>query len=380
MNESNRFDDTGVYGKEASATSYVSPGDGGRGGIPGALGATARWLVLTGLLLAGHAVWAEQESAFEPLPYRLGEGLRLPGSGFGLGGYATVTADKLQHEPARSSLDNLSLFLWWEGKGRWKFFSEFDFENILSTRYTNRNDDDRYLALERIYLDYALDEATNLRIGKFLTPIGRWNLIHATPLVWTSSRPLVTQQTFPGNVTGLMLGGTLSNLGEAEYSLYTSSGYEIRANPAIDPFSSVIGGHLTLPTVGGSSLGFSYATFEQDKTPGERKKLVGIDFLWTRNRYELSAEGIYRFSDNGSSWDEKGYFAQLVVPLTEKLYAVGRYEYFRGPLAPAATQLWVTGLNYRMTPAIALKAEWISGKNNNIGAPEGLMSSVSILF
>ena len=337
-----------------------------------------RVLALSCLAVILPSAWADDLKS-EPLTYRLGEGLRLPG-GFGLGGYATATADKLQHAPARATLDDVSLFVWWEGEGRWKFFSEFDFENILSTRSTGRDGDDPYLALERIYFDYALNENTNIRAGKFLTPIGRWNLIHATPLVWTSSRPLVTEEAFPSNVTGLMVSGTLSGLGGTEYSLYTSSGQEIRSNPVLDPFNEVVGGHLILPVLGGARIGLSYATFEQKKTRGENKELYGIDFVWSRNRYEISAEGIYRFSDKGRSWDEKGAFVQVVLPLTEKLYAVGRYENFRKSLSPATTELWVTGLNYRITPAVALKAEWIGSRHNTIGAPEGFLSSVSILF
>ncbi len=364
-----------VYGKHSLSTPFVP--------APCLeMGSFFRTLLALGCLIlagAGNPARAE-DSQLEPLTYRLGEGLRLPGTGFGLGGYGTATIDKLKHAPARATLEDISLFLWWEGEGRWKFFSEFDFENMVSTRSTGKNTDAPYLALERIYFDYALNETTNIRAGKFLTPIGRWNLIHATPLVWTSSRPLVTERSFPSNATGLMLNGTLSNLGGTEYALYASGGTEIRANPTLDPFNEVVGGHLTLPSLGNSRIGLSYATFEQKNTRGEHKELYGVDFVWAKNRYEVSAEGIYRYSNNGRTWDEKGAFVQLVVPLTEKLYAVGRYENFRKSRATAATELWIGGLNYRITPVVALKAEWISSKNNNIGAPEGFMSSVSILF
>ena len=165
-----------------------------------------------------------------------------------------------------------------------------------------------------------------------------------------------------------------------EYSLYASKGNELRANPALDPFYEAIGAHVTIPLPMDGQVGFSYASFEQEKTPDEKKQLAGFDFVWSRHRYEISAEGVYRFSDNGSSWDEKGAFGQLVVPLSEKVYAVGRYEIFHKALETQATHLWVAGLNYRVTPAIVLKGEWIGSRNNPIGAPEGFMSSLSLLF
>jgi opacity protein-like surface antigen len=322
---------------------------------------------------------AADETAFPDLNYRLGEGLRLADTGFSLGGYATASYENLRHAPSRTALDNLSLFVWWQGESRWKFFSEFDYENVLASR--SQEGEDRYLALERLYLDYAVTDTTTLRVGKFLTPIGRWNLIHATPLVWTSSRPLITTQTFPTNATGLMVNGTLPAVANGtEYSLYASNGNEIRPNPALDPFSGAIGAHVTFPVLANAQVGFSYASFEQEKTRGEKKQLVGLDFLWSRNRYEVSAEGIYRFSDNGSDWDEKGAFGQLVVPLSEKLYAVARYEIFRKAQETLTTHLWVAGLNYRVTPAVVLKAEWVGSTHNHIDAPEGFLSSVSLLF
>jgi len=313
--------------------------------------------------------------------YQLGQGYRLGDSGLTLGGYSTVSAEKLRDEPTRTALDDLSLFVWWDSEGRWKFFSELDYENVLAHPSRRHDGEGIYLALERLYFDYAWSDALNFRIGKFLTPIGRWNLIHATPLVWTTSRPLITGQTFPTNVTGLMVSGTLPSFGSGiEYAVYASNGQEIRANPTIDPFNEVLGAHVALPLSVESQLGVSVATYDQKQMPDEGKRLLGLDYMWSHNRYELTAEGVYRFSDNGNRWDEKGAFLQAVVPLSEKLYAVGRYELYRRAGQAEVTQLWVGGLNYRIDRAIVLKAEWIGSKHNTINAPQGLMSSLSVLF
>lgn len=339
-----------------------------------------RFVGLLFLLLMGVQASAD-ETAYSDLNYRLGEGLRVADTGFSLGGYATASYQDLQHAPSRIALDNLSLFVWWQGEGRWKFFSEFDYENVLASNSFGQEGEDHYLALERLYLDYAVTDTTTVRAGKFLTPIGRWNLIHATPLVWTTSRPLITTQTFPTNATGLMVNGSLPGVAQGlEYSLYASNGTEFRPNPAQDTFSEALGAHVTIPVLADGQVGLSLAAFEQEKSPDEKKHLVGLDFVWSRNRTEISAEGVYRFSDNGNEWDEKGAFGQLVVPLSAKLYAVGRYELFRKAQEAVTTHLWVAGLNYRVTPAIVLKAEWVGAKDNDIDAPEGFLSSVSILF
>ncbi len=348
--------------------------------LPRCVGLLSRWLAALGLLLAAAPALAGDAPSSD-INYRLGEGLQIADTGLSLGGYATASLAKLRDAPSRVALDNLSLFVWWQNDGRWKFFSELDYENALASNAAGQDGEDHYLALERFYLDYALSDTTTLRAGKFLTPIGRWNQIHATPLVWTTSRPLVTVRTFPTNATGLMLNGTLPGVASGlDYSLYASKDSEIRPNPALDPFNEALGAHLNLGLSDSSQLGLSYAAFEQDRTPDERKQLIGADFRWARKRWEFSAEGVYRYSDQGSARDEKGAFAQLVAPLSDRLYGVARYELFRRAGESVTTRLGVAGLNYRVTPAIMLKAEWVDARGNRVDAPEGFLSSLSVLF
>ena len=342
------------------------------------LARTGVWLLAVFLALQMVVVSA---ATISDIDYRLGEGLRIPDSGFKLGGYASAEYGSAPSQPASAALNNLSLSIWWEGEDRWKFFAEFDSENTVGSGNVGDSDGKSYISLERMYADYALNDKTSIRAGKFLTPVGRWNLVHAAPLVWTTSRPMAPSNVFPTNVTGLMVNGRLSVAEhELEYSTYASNGSELHPNPAIDTFSKVFGLHLNLSMLPDSQLGLSYATFEQTRSEGEHKQLVGVDWLWTHKRYELSAEGVYRFSGKGSAWDERGAFVQLVVPLSLKLYAVGRYESFHTTLQPEATRRYVLGLNYRVTPAIVLKAEWIDAKNNSNNAPIGLLASGSVLF
>src|ERR1035437_8453063 len=258
-----------------------------RGSLPSVL-----YFVLPLCMMLASFQAMSDENVFSDINYRLGEGLHVADTGLSLGGYATAGYDDLRHSTSRAALDNVSLFVWWQGEGRWKFFSEFDYENVWATHSFDVQGGNRYLALERMYLDYAVTDTTNIRAGKFLTPIGRWNLIHATPLVWTTSRPLITTQTFPTNVTGLMVNGSLPTIANGvEYSMYFSKGNEVRPNPSLDTFNEVIGAHVTVPLMTDGQIGFSYAAFEQKKTLGENKQLLGAAFAWSHNRYEISAEG-----------------------------------------------------------------------------------------
>ncbi|MDR2013409.1 MAG: OprO/OprP family phosphate-selective porin [Rhodanobacter sp.] len=353
------------------------------------------WIGACCIALASlHAV--ADDDAAQGGGYHLGNGLPLGDSGLRIGGYATGSYERESATPPRVAVDNLSLFVWWEGEGRWKFFSELEYQNLLLTR-ERRHDHDGYLSLERAYIDYALTDNFDLRAGKFLTPIGRWNLIHATPLVWTTSRPLVTSLEFPTNMTGAMLTGRLPNLGNGvEYNVYGTSGSDLHTNPSVDPFTAGMGTHIAWTAMPNLQLGFSYANFRQASARSERKQIAGVDFLWTHNRYELSGEMIYRHTNLSKTDNEKGAYLQFVAPLGGKLYAVARYEIYSvdrddvpekiratNPNAypnGASMSFRVAGLNYRITPALVLKAEWVASSHNVMHAPDGLLASINVLF
>ena len=309
-------------------------------------------------------------------------GWQVPGTGFNLGGYTSLSYENDKHQPEKLNLDDLSLFIHWEGEGKFRLFSEIDLEDSVSYEqgagFTTRH---AYLALERLYADYLYSDSLNLRFGKFLTPIGRWNLIHAQPLQWTSSRPLITERTFPTNATGGMVYGTVSAAGHnIDYSLYASIGEEWRPDPKQDPFEEAYGIHLALPDSGFGEFGISYAKFEQKSSIGEKRNLIGVDYLWTRNRYEVSAELAYRFSDKTSQFDERGLFIQGVAPLSERWYGVARYEFYDQAGDVPATNIALLGIAMKLSPTLILKAEYSHASNNRINSPEGVFTSFSILF
>jgi len=332
------------------------------------------------LLLAPPAACAGDDTAIRLGSYELGRGLPLGDSGFTVGGYATARYDDVRGGDPRLTADHLSLMLWWEGSGRWKFFSEVDLEEGIATRRSGA-DEERFLALERFYADYALSDSLNVRLGKYLTPIGRWNQIHADPLVWTTSRPMVTRSVFPGTATGAMVQGSIT-LGsrEMDYAVFLSAGTELRRKPAEDPFSEARGLRLNVPVTSALQVGLSLADFEQEAAPGRRKRLAGADFLWSRKRWEVTGEGVYRSSDEGPAFAEKGGFVQVVAPLGDRLYAVGRVEALRFAAADKTSRNWVAGLNYRYNRALSLKAEVVRGSHLQDGMPEGFLASLSVLF
>ncbi len=332
---------------------------------------------------AGDVLAAETEpqaaNADSP-QYELGQGLRLGNTGFTVGGYTSLQYQDVQNSPSQGDISHLSMFVWWEGESRVKFFTEIDNEDSLSADDQANGDSGRFLSIERLYFEYAFDDAIAIRLGKFLTPIGRWNQIHADPLVWTTSRPLVTVNMFPEHASGGMLLGNVDLFGQrADYMVYSSIGTDVRKDPAENPFNEAVGARLNIPIGANLQWGMSVASFDQTINVEEHETLVGTDFIWSSRGYELSGEGIYRRSSLGSVRDAHGGFVQGVVPLYGKLFGIARLEEIHNPVIQEDARLMVLGLNYRQSRALSLKLELIRGVGQDISAP-GLLTSVSVLF
>jgi hypothetical protein len=315
--------------------------------------------------------------------YQLGHGLTFGDSGFRAGGYGVLGArDTDEDEEWTAAIEAISAFLWWEGDSEWRFFAEVEVEDALFASPGRTTTDDASPRMERLYFDYAWRDAAKFRIGKFLTPVGRWNLIHAAPLVWTSSRPLITESTFPTNATGAMVYGVLpSPLGAIDYSVYASPGHELFPAPDLDTFSEAYGGRVGLNPVSTLQLGLSFVDFELASSNFERRKLYGFDFHWSWNRVELSGEFGYRVTRlSQSPNDERGGYLQLVVPLSDRLYGVTRYETFEDAVFTKDMNLYLLGLTYRYLPALVFKAEYSEATDNEIGVVDGLRGSIAVLF
>ncbi|WP_426112467.1 hypothetical protein [Massilia sp. PWRC2] len=314
-------------------------------------------------------------------PYALGQGWRLGQSGVTIGGYGSLEVQRTGERAAHPSLAHASAFVWWEGESRWKFFAEVDNQANHTAEHETEPGESRYVSVERIYVDYTLNDRVTLRAGKYLTPIGRWNQNHADPLVWTTSRPLITRDLFPDNATGVMALGSLPALGrQASYSVFASTGKELRPDPAEDEFKHSYGARLNVPLGEHLQAGLSYAGFSEGSMRPRQHRLLGFDFVWAANGIEVSGEALYRRASENTTRAATGGFVQLVVPLWARLSAAGRFESVSNPLDPDVRQRAVLGLNWRSNRAMSLKLELVRDSGRERNAPIGLLSSISVLF
>jgi hypothetical protein len=313
------------------------------------------------------------------LRYTPGRGLRVGDTGLALGGYGATFLVRDEGGPAELSMDDVSLFVIWDPVARVHVFSELEGEDLVRVDdHGHGGTNASTFIAERLYGDLGLSDGVNLRLGKFLTPVGRWNVIHAQPLVWTTSRPLTTQLPFDAHVTGAMVFGAL--LPESVGGTYSLYGQFVNSlDPQSDephPSDRSAGARLACSPLAGWSIGGSYLA---SHTQGEWDHLVGVDTLWQRGAFELMGEGVVEDGGGALGW-QWGFYLQPVLRVLPRTFLVGRYEHFDQRASGAQVNLIVTGLAFKPVPYVVLKAEYLFADHVAHDSPPGVKASMAILF
>ncbi len=314
-----------------------------------------------------------------PITYAPGRGLRFGRTGFAIGGYGDLQLDRAEGDPARLALDDLSFFFIWDPVPRLHLFTETELEQALSIDTNGRGGTrDAEFTVERVYGDYLVSDHLGLRLGKFLTPVGRWNLIHAQPLVWTTSRPLATVLPFDLQTTGAMLFGTFYPAGGSlTYMLHGQFVDQFQREPEGLPADRSAGARLQYDAGEGWSAGASYYAFEEQHDAWHH--LGGLDLLARYGPVEVMGEFVFEDAP-GSSAHQWGLYVQPVIEVARGLYLVGRYEHFAQRQPDPEVNLFVLGTAYRPAPWIVLKLEYLIADHRAERSPPGLRSSVAVLF
>jgi hypothetical protein len=301
-----------------------------------------------------------------------------PLDNFSLGGYSSAELSVHPGGNVEGALNEIGILLSWENNGRFHFLTELDLDRPISFHKDATSiGKDSYFNLERFYLDYNISEKLNLRAGRFLTPAGRWNLVHAEPLVWTTSRPLATSRLFPTSINGLMLYGAVPMANDAfEYSLYMESLKDQIVNNKEIPFEDTKGTRFTLS--GKVNWGLSLLEFRENIPHSPEFHMLGLDFLVQNDGWEFSGEAFQRYYSNYSNGGS-GAYLQGVAPLGNQWFAVARVENFKRPEEGSSAR-WLIGSAWRMTSNKMLKIEYVDGDEESTESPKGLLASFAILF
>jgi hypothetical protein len=321
-----------------------------------------------------------------PIEYFAGRGLRLGGTGLTVGGFTTLEIDREEHEPAEIAIDGVNLLVLFEPLDFLSGFAEIEIGDLLVVQ-TDRDDvwSDPNVQIERLYADLSHGDALNLRFGKFLTPIGRWNLVPAEPFVWTASEPVLVETAFDEFQTGGALFGSLyPGSGTLGYWLYGQ--FLDPLDPSEDPEPSHRSAGSRFEYTGALerwSIGTSFLASELD---GGWSFLSGVDARLQIGPLELTSE----FAVSGGDLEERdlwGVYLQGVYGLGEissclrHLYLVGRYEHF-DPSSDWSrdVDLWDLGVAWQPLRFLNIKAGYRLSNRETDEVSRGLTASLSVLF
>ena len=308
--------------------------------------------------------------------------------GFGGGGYTSMDLHVPRTEPTRLNWNELSMIVTWDQNSRIKFFGEIDLENPASYTHGQGLDfRDAYINPERLYFDLNINENANLRLGRFLTPLGRWNQLHASPLVWTASRPLATTELFPSFTSGVQLFGNLPFQERSlDYQLYSATMNAQPESRGETEYKDAHGARIALNNVfnftdenaGLNTIGLNYSSYREEQSGGPKYRLLGVDFLLEFNRWELSGEAYTRKAEHGRTGGS-GSYLQSAFFIKNDWYWITRLESLHQPAAPNAER-WVLGITKRLKPNQLLKFEVVGGNGEYDDVPRGFATSFAMMY
>jgi hypothetical protein len=310
-------------------------------------------------------------------------GWQLGDSGLWVGGYLNNAVALPDGGPAALSLEDVGLLLRYQLTPTISLFNETDLdESLIWENGEGVELGSRVLLLERLYADWQPRPDLTLRLGKFLTPFGLWNVVRRAPLTWTVESPFITEVIFPDHITGAATGfqTTLRGwtvdataYGQATEELYRGAS-DISASAAGG--ARISGGRAFGPAyleVGASGVAFvNHAT--DDWQDG-----FGVDVACTGWRNYFQAEFSYGRQLTGGAPKQLGLYVQDAVPIVEGLWGVLRFEYF-DPTSGGAVNGQLLGLTWRPLSWLVLKADYQFVNRVNDDLNRGFLASVVIFF
>jgi hypothetical protein len=291
------------------------------------------------------------------------------------------------HGTRSLTLDDLSLFVSGHLNRLVNPFTEAELTHfdLFRSRPAGPDKGDGDFALERLYNDSYLTESVTLRLGKMLTPVGEWNVIHAAPLVLTAVRPAVTDRNFSEYATGLSILYSDPYARFPDVQLYWQPSSEFSERPSTityHQYKAVEGAHVSFPVGLLDKVGFS---FQQSRDmQGVDQSLFGADFHYTLDKLTLQGEGTISalahppaIHARDSEW---GAYLAASYALTEKWTGYAWYEGFGDRTAAAAAHDLLFGVSYRPQSAMVLKLEYLQNVGGPPVNPTGLFASWAVLF
>ncbi len=277
-------------------------------------------------------------------------------SGYADGEYIATDKDG---DNNRFRVHHLSLFFKKQVAEQWRLFSEVEYEDAPQIEDGTA---DGELFVEVFYIEYLPSRYANLRLGRFLTPGGIWNVEHYPPFVATQNKPQHIKKIFPQVTDGLQLHGS-ANVSDvlADYILYVGNGSG-NSGHGDGNENKGVGGRLklTLPVSFLTTTEVGFSAYGEKDNDDLKRRAYGADLRlqWKGLRFQGEyAKGNFDPS-TGADYHRTGYYGQFIYDY-KKLSFIYRYDRYEpdSTVNDDETTINTVALNYHFTPSVVAKVE-----------------------
>ena len=309
--------------------------------------------------------------------YQLGEGLKVNDFPIYVGGYFSIDYQH-EHSYDRYRIDDLAILSYGK-KDKFSYMAELEFKELYVRVYDQNSSTTEHnsrLHIERLYIDYTINDNYSLRVGKYNSPIGYWNLMPINVLRETTSSPISTYIIFPKFTTGITL----------QYQNYYSETFDVeflvQHNEDLDDEYNnyKIDEHygLSIEYENDSfALKFNGGYFHLNESEIERRRYYAmLSAQIEREKYKILCEIGRQYSNSRISTPYALYLQGLYY-FNDHNIGVLRFESYKDEVMKKSEQIVIFGYTYRPLYPVALKAEYqIHSKKKS----DRLLLSFSVLF
>lgn len=311
--------------------------------------------------------------------YQLGKGLQVGSLPLYIGGYFSLVYEHIDEKDPSLTLDDIAVMVY-GNQSNFSYMLELEAEDLYHEVMGDSEniETEEHFNIERLYLDYEFDDHFMLRMGRYDSPIGFWNLNPINVLRDTSSNPSIVEQLFPVFTSGMML-----RYGQEE-AMHTTIDFIAQESEDMEKvIRDDVYGNFDLNRHYGVGITLQEDSLSYKVDGGYFRTLVddGYYYLLTafkyqENSFKLQGEIGTQFNDTESTIPYIGYL-QYSQYFEEKHAIIIRGESYHNKIEDKSDNSIVLGYTYRPLYPIALKGEyqWHSCSEEN-----KLLFSLSVLF
>lgn len=327
--------------------------------------------VLSAVLMTGPFIQAstagEVEDRVEILEARMDEAEASFSDLLEVSGYLDTEYIFTKDKPGSNDgfrVHHLSLMFGKKIDDNWSFFSELEFED--APKFVGTTAEGK-IFLEAVYIDHDCGNGNHVRLGRYITPAGIWNLDHYPPFVPTQDRPQHIRKIFPQYLDGVQAFGSrnLNNV-LVDYSVYVGNGGGEDGHGDSNQ-GKAIGGRAKVKLLNAGDVEIGVSAYSGKDNGDADRSSTGFDVRFAHKNIKFQGEyGKAKIKPAaGGDYNSTGWYGQVIYDIN-KVSLVYRYDTYEANSTTVSTKnVNTAAINYHFTPKVVGKFE------NHFISPEG---------